>query len=120
MAYILSWIWNPFMGLLSLVFLFMAWGAVPATVLAIIGVIRRRCRWWAILMYAVLVPICALLFKGVMWLAPIFSQDDNLSTALFWTPILFGCLGAIGALPKLLREVWRVTNGQRLPEAAKL
>jgi hypothetical protein len=111
MTYLISWLASAFGGFLTVVFLVVGWGAILATVMAVIGVIRRRCAWYSILMYVALIPIGSLLFKGVFWVLARVAQPDTVSTALFWGAVFISGLGALfSAGPKLLKEVWQVTN----------
>jgi hypothetical protein len=111
MTYLISWVWSFFAGVLSVSFLLMAWGAIPATVLAIIGVFRGRCPKYAILMYLALIPICALLYRAVFWVSDYLAQPDDISTAIFWGSAIIGSIGALfKEAPRLMKEVWRLTN----------
>src|SRR5215468_2498730 len=106
MAYVISWVWSFFAGVLSVSFLLMAWGAIPATVLAIIGVFRGRCPKYAVLMYLALVPVCTLLFKAVFWVSDYLAQPDNISTAIFWATATIGIVVALfKEAPRLMKEV---------------
>lgn len=119
MTYLISWVWSFFAGVLSVSFLLMAWGAIPATVLAIIGVFRGRCPKYAILMYLVLIPICAFLFKAVFWVSDYLMQPDDISTTIFWGSTIICGIGALyKEAPRLMKEVWRLTNSPQREKVA--
>jgi hypothetical protein len=112
--YLISWVWSFFAGVLSVSFLLIAWGAIPATVFAIIGVFRGRCPKYAIFMYAALIPICTFLFKAVFWISDRIMQPDNVSTTIFWSSVFISAVGALFIeAPRLMKEVWRLTNGSK-------
>lgn len=111
MPYVISWVWSFFAGCLSVAFLLLAWGAIPATVMALIGAIRGRCPKYAIIMYLALIPICTLLFKAVFWVSEHLAQPDHISTTIFWGSALICGFGAlVKEAPRLMREVWQLTN----------
>jgi hypothetical protein len=111
MTYLISWVWSFFAGVLSVSFLLMAWGAIPATVLAIVGVFRGRCPKYAVLIYLALIPVCTLLYRAVFWVSDYLVQPDNISTAIFWSSVLIGGVAAlVKEGPRLMKEVWRLTN----------
>jgi hypothetical protein len=111
MVYLVSWVWSFFAGVLSVAFLLMACGAIPATVLAIIGVFRARCPKYTILIYLALIPICTLLFRAVFWVSEYVAQPDHVSTAIFWGSAIIATIGALfKEAPRLMKEVWRLTN----------
>jgi len=56
--------------------------------------------------------VSALLFRSVFWMSERLAQDDVISTALFWSATLLGLLGSFREGKRLMREVWRSTNGQ--------
>jgi hypothetical protein len=116
MDYLISWAASTIGGFLSVVFLVIGWGAIPASIMAVIGVIRRRCPWYTIPMYLLLVPIGTFLFRSVFWVLERVAQPDTLSTTLFWGAVLISGLGALfSAGPTLLKEIWQVTNGRGTP-----
>lgn len=112
MPNLISWIASAIGGLLSVVALVVTWGAIPATIMACIGVFRRRCRWYAIPTYLALVPIGYFLSRGIFWVLERFAQPDPLSTTLFWGAVLVTGLRALFSEgPTLFKEVWQLTNG---------
>jgi hypothetical protein len=118
-AYVISWIWSFIAGGLSVGFLLIALGAIAATVLAIIGVFRGRCPKSAIFIYLVLVPICALLYRVVFWVSDYLMQPDTISTAIFWGSAAIACIRALfKEAPRLMKEVWRMTNSPFLTVGA--
>ena len=120
MLNLISWIASAIGGLLSVVALVVTWGAIPASIMAVIGVIRRRCRWFAIPIYLLLIPIGTFLFRGVFWVLERVAQPDTLSTTLFWGAVFITGLGALfSAGPTLLKEVWQVTNGRSGADSAE-
>lgn len=107
-------------GLLSVIFLVIAWGGVAGTIFAIIGVVRKKFSAWGILMYMVLIPIGSLLFRGVFWVSGHLAQDDTVSTALFWgTAFITGAGAIFKEGPRLLRDLWQRTNGDRYTGVSK-
>jgi hypothetical protein len=119
MAYVISWIWSFIAGGLSVGFLLIALGAIAATVLAIIGVFRGRCPKYAIFIYLVLIPICALLYRVVFWVSDYLMQPDTISTAIFWGSAALACIRALfKEAPRLMKEVWRMTNSPFLTVGA--
>lgn len=122
MSLLISWVASAIGGILSVVFLVVGWGAIAATVMAVIGVFRRRCKWYAIPMYLLLIPVGSFLFRGVFWVLERVAQSDTLSTTLFWSAVFITGFGALfSAGPTLLKEVWRLTNGsssQQTPQSA--
>jgi len=113
MDYLISWVASAVGGFLSVVFLVIGWGAIPASIMAVIGAIRRRCPWYVLPMYLLLIPIGTLLFRGVFWVLERVAQPDALSTTLFWGAVFFTGLGALfSAGPTLLKEIWQITNGR--------
>lgn len=120
MIYLVSWVASTIAGFLSVVFLVFAWGAIPATIMAVIGAIRRRCKWYAIPMYLLLIPIGSFLYRGVFWVLERVAQPDTLSTTLFWGAVFISGLGTLfSAGPTLLKEVWQVTNGRAGADAVE-
>ena len=98
---------------LSVVFLVIGWGAIPASIMAVIGVIRRRCPWYTILMYLLFGSCRFVLISRRIWVLERIAQPDTLSTALFWGAVFIsGCGALFSAGPTLLKEVWQVTNGR--------
>ncbi len=115
---LVSWMWSFFAGVLATSFLLMAWGAVPATVFAIVGAWRGRCPKYTILMYFVLIPICILLFKAVFWISDYIMQPDIVSTTIFWGTMFIAAIGALFIeAPRLLKQVWRLTNAAKQLES---
>jgi hypothetical protein len=113
MDYLISWAASAIGGILSVVFLVIGWGAIPASIMAVIGAIRRRCRWYAIPIYLLLIPVGTFLFRGVFWVLERVAQPDTVSTTLFWGAVFTTGLGTLfGAEPTLFKEVWQVTNGR--------
>jgi hypothetical protein len=113
MDYLISWAASAIGGFLSIVFLVIGWGAVLASVMAVIGAIRRRCRWYTIPIYLLLIPLGSFLFRSVFWVLERVTLPDTVSTTLFWGAVFIAGLGAIfSAGPTLLKEVWQVTNGR--------
>jgi hypothetical protein len=113
MEYLISWLASGIGGFLTVVFLVIGWGAIPAGIMAVVGVIRGRCPWYTIPMYLLLVPIGSFLFHGVFWTLERLAQPDALSTTLFWGAVFISGLGALfSAGPTLLKEIWQVTNGR--------
>ena len=105
MDYLISWAASAIGGSLSVVFLVIGWAAIPASIMAVIGAIRRRCRWYAILIYLLLIPIGSFLFRGVFWVLERVAQPDTVSTTLFWCAVFTTGLGALfGAGPTLLKK----------------
>ena len=97
-------------GFMSVIFLVVAWGGVLATGLAIIGVIRRRCPWYSIFMYAAMIIIGTVLHQAVFCISDYLAQPDTMSTALFWGAVFIGGIGALTQFPKMIGEIWRLTN----------
>lgn len=93
--------------------LVISWGALISVVFAVIGVIRRRCRWTALPTYLVVSLAGALLFRMVFWISDRVMLDDTASTVLFWGAVIMAGLGALGAGLALLRQAWAATNGAR-------
>jgi len=113
MDYLISWVASAIGGFLSVVFLVIGWGAIAASIMAVVGAIRRRCPWYTIPMYLFFVLIGSFLFRGVFWVLKRVAQPDTLSTTLFWGAVFITGLGALfSAGPALLKEVWHVTNGR--------
>ena len=120
MSLLISWVASAIGGFLSVVFLVVGWGAIPASVMAVIGVIRRRCKWYAIPIYLLLIPVGSFGFRGVFWVLERVAQPDTLSTALFWGAVFISGLGALfSAGPTLLKEVWKLTNGSSLHQTLR-
>jgi hypothetical protein len=118
MAYVTSWIWSFVAGGFSVAFILIALGAIAATVMAIIGVFRRRCPKCAIFMHLVVIPICALLYMVVFWVSDYLIQPDTISTAIFWGSAAVACIRALSKeAPQLMKEVWQVTNSPFLTVA---
>jgi hypothetical protein len=120
---LISWVASAIGGFLSVVFLVVGWGAIPASVMAVIGAIRRRCKWYAIPIYLLLIPVGSFGFRGVFWVLERVAQPDIVSTALFWGAVFISGLGTLfSAGPTLLKEVWQLTNGrssqQQTPQSA--
>lgn len=111
MASLVSWIWSPLSGVLSVIFLIISWGALISVVFAVIGAARRRCRWWLIPVYLAVSAVASLLFRSLFWISDHIAQGDVPSTALFWGAVLVAGFGGIGQGLSLLRETWRATNG---------
>ena len=112
MDYLISWVASAIGGILTVVALVIGWGAIPATVMAVIGALRRRCKWYAIPIYVSLIPVGSFVFRGVFWVLERVTQPDTVSTALFWGAVTITGLGALfSAGPTLLKEVWQLTNG---------
>jgi len=107
---IISWIWAPLIGFLSIVFLVLAWGGLFGTIFAIIGMVRKRARWWAVPLYFSLSVIFSVLFRAVFWLSDRVMTSDVISTGLVWGTIIITGLGALFEMPKLLKELWKLTN----------
>ncbi len=113
MRYVIAWMWSFLAGALSISFLLMAWGAVAATILAIIGAFRGRCPKFIILLYAALVPICGFLFKAVFWISTRIAMPDLMSAMLFWSSTAIAGLSALfGIGPALINNIWLLTNGR--------
>jgi len=70
------------------------------------------CGPWGPFLYAAIAVVSALLFRSVFWMSERLAQDDVISTALFWSATLLGLLGSFREGKRLMREVWRSTNGQ--------
>jgi uncharacterized repeat protein (TIGR02543 family) len=112
---LISWVASAIGGFSSVVALVIGWGAIPATIMAVIGVFRRRCKWYAIPIYLSLIPVGSFGFRGVFWVLERVAQPDTVSTALFWGAVFISGLGALfSAGPTLLKEVWQLTNGSSL------
>ena len=105
-----SYLWSPISGILSVIFLVVSWGSIFGMLFAIIGIIRKRCPWYAIFIFLAVGIIALLLFKGVFWVSDRIITSDGLITVLFWVSVgIFG-LGSLVSFPQLLKELWRSTN----------
>ena len=113
MIHLVSWLWSPVAGLLSLVFLMMSWAGVVAFFFGLVGVARGRCRWWAGPFYLGLGIIASLLFHGILRLSDWIMQPDWFSTTLFWSAIAIGGLNLPKFGAEYIRDLWRATNSQR-------
>ena len=105
-----SYLWSPISGILSVIFLVVSWGSIFGVLFAIIGIIRKRCPWYAVFIFIAVGVIASLLFRAVFWLSDRIITSDGLVTLLFWVSVgLFG-LGGLVSFPQLLKELWRSTN----------
>lgn len=116
MASLLSWIWSPLAGMLTVICLVVSWGALISVLFAIIGVTRRRCGWKVIPIYVAVCIIGSLGFQAVFWISDRIARGDTFSTVLFWGAVFLAGFGALGQGFSLLRETWSTTNGS--PRAA--
>jgi len=112
---ILSWAWSAVAGIASVIFLTIALGGVIATTLAVIGIFRGRCRWYAVVMYLCCVAIGSFLFRGVFWISEEIAQPDTISTGLFWANAAVCAIEALSISPKLIAQVWQLTNTPKHP-----
>lgn len=107
---LLSWIWSPLAGSLTVICLVISWGALISTLFGIVGAIRRRCEWKVIPTYVMICVVGSLGFRAVFWLSDRIAQPDSFSTLLFWGAVLVTGLGGISQGFVLLRETWSTTN----------
>jgi succinate dehydrogenase hydrophobic anchor subunit len=105
-----SWAASAAGGVLSVVFLVIACGALAATVMATIGVIRGRCPWYSIPLYLLLVAIGSFLFRGVFWILERVTRPDAVNEAIFWGTVLIGVVAVVTGGQRLLNEIWQATN----------
>ncbi len=104
------------MPFLMVVLLIFSWGGIPATFFAIIGALRRRCPWYMWLIYICITIVSGLLYQGLFWIAPYLSEGDRVSSILSTIVLFLGIIPGFIALIKLLAEVWKVTNGNKIAE----
>jgi len=107
---IISWVWSFFSGGVSVIALFSVWAGLLAIIFAIIGIIRKRCKWYAPLLYIVIVFMCSGVFQGLLWLNHKIMMGDSVSTVLFWSAVGCGGLGCLVYSPQLIKELWKATN----------
>lgn len=111
MTYVISWLWSPVAGMMSVISLVVSWGALISVVFAMIGLIRRRCRWTVLPTYLLISLVGTFFFRAVFWISDRIAYGDTVSTVLFWGAVLTTGLGALGQGVGLLRQTWAATNG---------
>jgi len=112
MRYVVSWFWSFTAGGLAVAFVVMWVAAAFGVVMGAMGAVRRRCPWYAALIYTGIIVICMILQWALFWLTDRIALPDVISTAAFWAATALGALWALtGGGLSLLREVWKSTNG---------
>lgn len=112
MGSFISWVWSFIAGIVSVILLVVAWGALISVFFAIIGKFRGRCKWSPIFIYLLVSIVASLVFRSIFWVSDRLMKPDTLSTVLFWGSIFIAVLGAIKEVPRLLKETWVATNGK--------
>ena len=72
-----------------------------STALAVIGLLRGRCRWYAIVMYLFCIATGSFLFRGVLWISEKIAQSDTISNGLFWTSAAACAIEALSISPQI-------------------
>jgi hypothetical protein len=113
---IVSWISNFLTGAFGTCLLMIGCWAALSVLMSLLGVLRRRCEWYWPLTYFFGTVVLALMIRGMLWLDNLVNVDEEVSTILFWTGVLFGFFSSIGLVKTSIRKTWTTTNGpRRLP-----
>ena len=107
---LISWIWCPISGFLSIVLLVISWGSVFGILFAIIGFFRKRTPFYTFILYFTVGIVSSFLFRGIFWISDRIATPDGISTLLFWLAVgIFGLAG-LTYFPRLLAQLWQSTN----------
>jgi hypothetical protein len=113
--FLISWALSPFLGILAGIGLAMAWGAVFAIPLAILGILRRRCKWWLAPLFFGLGLLFSGIYQGAFWVQgklPSYDPhtDDKIMAGLFFGGMVLAGLGALTQVKPFFKEIWARTN----------